>query len=208
MATKIDTDLPIADARSGGAACSMTLATVNRVARLLVADEAGLARIHRISNEGVELSSIMHLNVGEAARLDLSETVSMGAAVIARHGKRYGLQFEQAVNCAELLRQLVDEARTSQARPLRLTTGPLPARGRSQHGVHRLEVEDISQRGLKVRNDGGFEVGLRLCVQLPNGLQSRGVVRWTTDLSAGLLLADVLSADDLGAVSRLRGNAI
>ena len=183
--------------------CVARLATVNRVACLEVADEAGLARIHSISNEGIELSSILQLSIGQRVRLSLSETVSATVTVTSKDGGRYSVRFEQPINCAELLRHLVDEARSSRTRPLRLSTHGIKARARSANGSHELEVEDISQRGMKVRHDGSFQPGLRLCVRLPNGLECRGLVRWTRDLSAGLSLMDILSASELGAVSLL-----
>ena len=207
MATRMDTELMRPDERRGSMDCDVRLATVNRVARLVVGDETGLARLHRISNGGVELSSIMDLHVGQMVCLDLSETVSARVAVIAKNGKRYALAFQQEINCAALLRQLVAEARSNRARPLRLTTPPLRAEGRSLKGDLQLELEDISQHGMKVRHDGSFHEGLRVCVQLPNGRECRGIVRWTKGRMAGLQLLDVLSADDLGAVSRLQSSA-
>ncbi|MDB5675534.1 MAG: PilZ domain protein [Sphingomonas bacterium] len=184
--------------------CDVRLATVNRVARLFVADEPGLARLHRISDGGVELSSTMDLQIGQMVQLDLSETVSTRATVIAGNGQRYDLAFEHKVNCAELLRQLVAEARSSRSRPLRLTTGPIHANVRSLLGVHQLELKDISQRGMKVRHDGSFQAGLRVSIQLPNGRECRGIVQWTDERCAGLQLLDILSADELGSISRLR----
>jgi hypothetical protein len=200
---KINTGEFRTDVRGDGTAIDFRLATVNRVARLLVGEEAGLARIHRISNSGVELSSIMELQLWETIQLDLSETVSLRATAISKDGKRYALAFEQQVNCADLLRQLVAEARSSWARPLRLATPLMIARGWSQKGSHQLELENISQRGMKVRHDGSFEAGLRVCIQLPNGRECRGLVRWTKESAAGLQLVDFLSADELGAVARL-----
>ena len=203
MVTKMDNDPACPGAQGGGMVRDVRLATVNRVARLFAAGEPGLARLHRISDGGVELSSILDLQIGQMVLLDLSETVSMRATVIARDGKRYDLAFEQKVNCAELLRQLVAEARSSRARPLRLTTQPMRANGRSLKGVHQLELEDISQRGMKVRHDGSFQPGLRVSIQLPNGRDCRGIVQWTDERRAGLQLLDILSTDELGSVSRL-----
>ena len=204
MATKMGTDPARPDARGGGMVCDVRLATVNRVARLFVGDEPGLARLHRISDGGVELSSTMDLQIGQMVQLDLSETVSTRVTVIAKDGTRYDLAFERKVNCAELLRQLVAEARSSRARPLRLTTRLMRANGRSLNGVHQLELENISQCGMKVRHDGSFQAGLRLSIQLPNGRECRGIVQWTDERRAGLLLLDILSTDELGSVSRLR----
>lgn len=208
MAMNNDSEPVRSDVRGADMVCDLRLSTVNRVARLFVGDEAGLARIHAISDGGVELSSIMDLPVGQMLRLDLSETVSMRAAVIARDGKRYGLAFQHRISCAELLRQLVAEARSSRARPLRLTTPPMQARFQSLKGIQQLELEDISQRGMRVRHDGSFEPGLPLWIQLPNGRECRGVVRWTGERSAGVQLVDILSADDLGAISGVCGSPI
>lgn len=203
MTTKIDTDISRQDLWGGSLDWNVQLATVNRVARLSVADETGLARVHRISDGGVELSSTMTLNMGQAALLDLSETVSKSATVFARDGKRYCLAFRERVDCVALLRQLVAEARSSQARPLRLTTSPMQANGRSPNGTHQLEVEDISQRGMKVRHDGPLQAGLRVCIELPNGRECSGIVQWTKAGRAGLQLLDMLSPEELGSVSRL-----
>lgn len=203
MATKNDTELMCLDARGAAMVRDLRLSTVNRVARLLVADEAGLVRIHTISNDGVELSSIMDLPLGHIIRLDFSETVSMRAVVNAREGGRYRMAFQYKINCAELLRQLVAEARSSRARPLRLKTPPIRAKFESLNGIRHLELENISQRGMRVRNDGSFEPELPLWIQLPNGRECRGIVRWTRAGSAGLQLLDVLSANELGGVTRL-----
>jgi hypothetical protein len=203
MATKHDSELVRLGGQGAATVCDLRLSTVNRVARLVVGDEAGLARVHAISNDGVELSSILDLPAGQTVRLDFSETVSMAATVKARDGKRYCLAFGHRINCAELLRRLVAEARSSRARPLRLRTPPMHARIRSLKGIIELELKDISQRGMRVRNDGSFEPGLPLWIRLPNGRECRGVVRWAGACSAGLQLLDVLSADELGAVTRL-----
>jgi hypothetical protein len=180
------------------------LSTVNRVARLRVADEAGLARVHTLSNGGVELSSIIDLRIGQAVRLDLSETVSTIATVVAKACNRYALAFERRIHAAELLRRLVAEARSDRARPLRLAAGRISAMGRSANGAHQLELDNISQRGMKVRHDGSLQAGLHVSIQLPNGRECQGVVRWTKKSSAGLQLIDILSAEELGAVSLLR----
>lgn len=203
MVTKNDFNLLRPSAQNGGLVGDVRLSTVNRVARLRAADEAGLARVHALSSGGVELSSIMDLRIGQVIQLDLSETISTTAAVTARDRNRYALAFEHNINSAELLRQLVAEARSNRARPLRLATRRISAKGQSAMGIHQLELDDISQRGMKVRHDGSFQAGLRVSIQLPNGRDCQGVVRWTKEFSAGVQLIDILSAEDLGAVSRL-----
>ncbi|THD34434.1 MAG: hypothetical protein E7773_14680 [Sphingomonas sp.] len=203
MDTKDDFDRLRPAAQNGGLVGDVRLSTVNRIARLHIAGEAGLARVHTLFDGGIELSSIMDLRMGQAIRVDFSETVSLTATVAGKACNRYALAFQRPVNCAELLRRLVAEARSKRARPLRLATGRVSANGRSAEGVHKLEVDDISQRGMKVRHDGSFKAGLRVSVQLPNGRECQGVVRWTKESSAGLQLVDILSAEELGAVSFL-----
>lgn len=203
MATNDYLDLLGASAPDGERLGEIRLSTVNRVARLRVANETGLARIHILSNDGVELSSIMDLQIGQTIQLDLSEMVSATATVATKDCNRYALTFECRVNCAELLRQLVAEARSDRGRPLRLAAGRISAKGRSINGAHHLEVDDISQRGMKVRHDGSLQAGLRVDIDLPNGRKCQGIVRWAKNSSAGLQLVEILSTDDLGAVSRL-----
>jgi hypothetical protein len=203
MATNDYFDLLGASAPDGERLGEIRLSTVNRVARLRVANETGLARIHVLSNDGVELSSIMDLQIGQAVQLDLSEMVSTTATVATKDCNRYALAFESRVNCAELLRQLVAEARSDRGRPLRLAAGRISAKGRSINGVHELEVDDVSQRGMRVRHDGSLQAGLRVDIDLPNGRKCQAIVRWAKNSSAGLQLIDILSTDELGAVSRL-----
>jgi hypothetical protein len=191
----------------GGATSDTRLATVNRVARLITDRSTGLVRVHRLSNSGVELSSAIYMSIGKTIQLDLSETISAEATVICRNEKRYQLLFDHDVNCATLLRQLVAEARTSHARPLRLDTPCLEAAGESSNGFHRLKIDNISQRGFRMQQDGAFREGLPLHIQLKNGRECRGLVRWTNKHSAGVQLVDLLSVDELGDVGRLSGSA-
>jgi hypothetical protein len=203
MATKMKID-PVRPAICGGRMVGdMSLATVYRVARLIVADEQRFARVHRISNDAVELSSGLELTPGQAILVDFSETTSVDARVSERHGQRCILMFERRINCAEVLRQLVAEARSSRARPLRLVIPQTATRATSAMGVHSLELQDISQRGMKVRHDGSFQPGLRVLVQLPNGRECRGIVRWTRDDRSGLQLIDTLSTEELTAVGNI-----
>lgn len=203
MAPEDYRDRLAASAPDGERLGEIRLSTVNRVARLRLASETGLAKVHALSNDCIELSSIMDLQIGQVIQLDLSERVSATATVATKDRNRYSLAFEHRVNCAELLRQLVAEARSDRGRPLRLAAGRISARGRSVKGVHQLELDDISQRGMKVRHDGSLQAGLRLEIDLPNGRKCHGIVRWAKKSSAGLQLVDTLSVDDLGAVSCL-----
>jgi hypothetical protein len=203
MATNMNTGLGRTDVRRVDQVCDARLATVNRIARLVVDGETGLARLHRLSNAAVELSSIMILQIGHIIQVDLSETISKRATVVASDNGRHTLLFQHQIDCAELLRELVAEARSARARPLRLTTPATPAVGRSTNGLHQLELGNISQRGMMVRHSGSFQEGLRVWVQLPNGRECRGVVRWAKEDCAGLELIDILSVNELGAISEL-----
>lgn len=188
-------------------ASDIRLSTANRIARIVTDTSAGLARIHRLSNSGPELSSALHLSIGKSIRLDLSETISTEATVMCRSEKRYKLLFDHDVNCEMLLRQLVAEARTSHSRPLRLNTPSLEASGESSIGLHCLKIDNISQRGLRMQHDGSFQEGLPLRIHLKNGRECRGLVRWSNDDFAGVQLIDLLSVDELGDVNRLAGGS-
>jgi hypothetical protein len=203
MATNMNTGVGRTDVPRADRICDVRLATVNRIARLIVGGQTGLARLHRLSNAGVELSSIMILQIGQIVQVDLSETISKRATVIASDGDRHTLLFQHQIDCAALLRELVAEARSARARPLRLTTPATSVVGRSMNGFHQLELGNISQGGMMVRHDGSFQEGLRVWVQLPNRRECRGVVRWAKGDFAGLELIDILSVNELGALSEL-----
>lgn len=176
--------------------------TVFRVARVITAGDEGLARIRNISDLGARVRLLIPLPLADSLILQLADDVDLTGKVVWNDGCEFGLRFDQQINCAALLAALAAGARCGSTRPVRLAAATT-ALTHSELGLRRARVIDISQRGLKLMHDGSLTEGLQLKVTLPSGLDRHGIVRWTKDDRAGILLRDPLSVDALGSVRQL-----
>jgi hypothetical protein len=176
--------------------------TVFRVARVISAADEGLARITNLSDLGARLRMLIALPLSDSLTLQLADGVELSGRVVWNEGDEFGLQFDQPISCSELLTTLAAGARCGLTRPVRLPIATT-ALTRSERGLHRAEVIDISQRGLKLLHDGSMAEGMFLEVTLPSGLDRRGVVRWTKGNIAGVMLLEPLSVEVLGSAKNL-----
>lgn len=183
------------------------LQTVFRVCRIITAQDEGIARIRNISDWGAGLRMPIPVCVSDSVALELVDGVALRGQVIWARGEEFGLQFDQPIDSAELLAALAVGARCGITRPVRL---PIFAAAltRSERGLRKVQMVDISQRGLKLVHDGSLTEGLRLKVTLPCGLDRPGVVRWTRDDRAGVLLLEPLSVEMLGSARSLMAPAL
>lgn len=56
-----------------------------------------------------------------------------------------------------------------------------------------MRVTDVSQRGVGFAHDGEFHPGMHVMILLEDGRERRGVVRWSTDQNAGMMLVEPLA---------------
>lgn len=189
--------LPLCDRRA-----NHRMQTVFRVARVITTGDEGLARIRNLSDYGAGLTLSLPTNHSDALTLELADRVELRGNVVWVQGDRLGLQFDQPINCRELLTNLAYSARCAGARPVRL---PLAATAltRSERGLRCAKVIDISLRGLKLVHDGSLKEGLFLQISLPSGINRQGIVRWSRDERAGVMLLEPLSVEALGSMRRL-----
>lgn len=178
------------------------LQTVFRVARVITAHDEGLARVRNMSDFGAGISLSLPVIRSETLMLELADGVALHGQVIWTGENMLGLQFDQSIDCRELLATLAEGARCAGLRPVRLPLSTV-ALTRSERGMRCVKVVDISQRGLKVVHDGSLTSGLHLKVSLPCGLDRHGIVRWTDGQRAGVMLLEPLSVEALGSVRRL-----
>lgn len=176
--------------------------TVFRVGRIVTAIDEGLARIRNISDCGAGLRMPAPVRPSDCVTLELVDGLALPGQVIWVEGEEFGLQFDQPINSAELLASLALGARCGITRPVRLPVFAA-ALTRSERGLRKVQMVDISQRGLKLVHDGSLTEGLHLKVTLPCGLDRPGVVRWTRDDRAGVLLLEPLSVEMLGSARSL-----
>lgn len=176
--------------------------TVFRIARVITATDEGLVRIRNISDQGARLRMLIPLPHGDDVILQLADGVELSGQVVWREGDEFGLKFDHPICCADLLATLAAGARSGSTRPVRLPVATT-ALTRSECGLRRAKVVDISQRGLKLAHDGSLTEGLHVKVTLPSGLDRRGIVRWTKDSMAGILLLEPLAFEALGSAQSL-----
>lgn len=176
--------------------------TVYRVARVLAGNEEGFARIRNVSDDGVMVQLHVPVNLGDAISLTLSDGVTVSGHVVWRNGADCGIKLDQAIDSDALLTELHAHARSASGRPLRLSVAA-SAITRGQNGTRVVELHDISQRGMKFHHDGSFSEGLVVKVALPSGLERRGIVRWSRDGFAGLLMLEPFTPEELGSASHL-----
>ncbi|MBN8816230.1 MAG: PilZ domain-containing protein [Sphingomonas sp.] len=192
--------LPEVDRRSAS-----RIRTVYRVARVRARGDEGLARVHNLSDEGMMLELGFPVMLNDTVRIDLTETVSLEGKVIWTEGGRCGLKLRRPVDSADLLRQMCEEQRSGATRPLRLGMRR-PAMTASEFGLKPVSVVDISQRGMKLAHDGSFRPGLAVKVTTDTGIERRGVVRWTRDDLAGVILTEPFTVAELGSLRSWRSS--
>lgn len=195
---EIDLGIPPEAGRRTG----IRIQTILRVGRAIADRDEGLVRVRNISDQGARLQLQIPVEVGDRLILELADDAIMQGRVVWFAQGECGLAFDQAIDCAGLLGQLASQSRSGACRAVRLPIC-LPAVIRSEQGLRPTVIKDISQRGMKLTHDYRFVEGLRVSVTLPSGLQRCGVVRWTRDYAAGLMLLDPFSPQELGSAKSL-----
>ncbi|MDB5707255.1 MAG: PilZ domain protein [Sphingomonas bacterium] len=176
--------------------------TLCRVARVRTDTDEGLVRVRNLSDEGIMLRLSLPVLLGEAMDIQLSETVSVHGRVVWTDGPDCGVKLTQAIDSSALLRHLAEQGLSEEGRALRLPVSTKAVLS-SEKGIRAVMVDDISQRGMKIRHDGSFSPGLPVKISLQSGLQRRGVVRWSQEGIAGILLLEPFSPEELGSAHRL-----
>ncbi|NCP13649.1 MAG: PilZ domain-containing protein [Sphingomonadales bacterium] len=176
--------------------------TVFRVARIIGADDEGLARIKNMSDSGAGIRMSIPADLSDTVTIELVDGVELRGHVVWRNDHEFGLNFERPISAVDLLAALAVGTQSGLTRPVRLRVAAT-ALTRSERGVRSVRVVDISQRGLKLLHDGSLTAGLDLKVTLPCGLDRQGIVRWTRDNHAGVMLLEPLSVEALGSARSL-----
>ena len=176
--------------------------TVLRVGRVVSENDEGLVRVKNISDQGAHLRIRISVLLGDMLTLELAEDIKMTGRVVWTSGNDCGLQFDNSIDCAEMLAKLAASSEKGISRPVRLPVAAT-AVTRSENGLRLAQVSDVSQRGMKLSHDGSFTEGLSIKITLASGLERVGIVRWSKDNFAGVMFLHPLSADDLGSARNL-----
>lgn len=198
---------PPANRRSG-----RRIKTVYRLVKVEHDQDEGLARCRNLSDGGMKLELAMPLNLNDRVTVSFSTDTLVDGRVIWLSGNSCGVAFDEPIDSGMLLRSdMIANSRVpADEKPYnrspRLKTN-LPAKIAYHGTTHEAVVTDISVRGMKIANDGNFHPGLNVRVILADGREKEGVVRWSRDNIAGVLLLDPFGVEELGSVHRLCGSA-
>ena len=174
--------------------------TVYRIARIRTDQDEGLARIQNISDDGMKLQVHLPVHLGDSITIQMSDETILKGRVIWSAGDDCGVRLDQSVDGAALLKELASRVRPRKAMRLPVDKTAVAT---SEKGSGTVHIRDVSQRGMKVEHDGSLDEGLEVKVRLATGLERRGVVRWSRDGIAGILLLEPFTAQELGSVNKL-----
>lgn len=162
--------------------------TAGRLVRVGHDQDEGLARCHNISDGGMAISAGMPLDLNDRVIIAIS-LVELSGRVVWMNGRNYGIAFDQPIDSARILRDS-PAGRTADAERSPRPVTSLRAAVSYRAGKCPVVVNAISVRGKKVMNDGNFQPGLRVRVILENGFEEDGIIHWSQDNVAGVMLLE------------------
>lgn len=176
--------------------------TVLRVAQVVREHDVGLWRVRNISDGGMMLATRVQVVPGERLTLNLSDTVSLDGRAIWWDGERCGVAFDQPIDCAAVLEELVATQKMAGYRAPRLAVATR-AIAYCDKGLHSVRVYNLSHHGAAFTHDGCFRPGMAAKLHFETGDDYRGVVRWSKEGRAGLFLTDPVPSAKLESANRL-----
>lgn len=177
--------------------------TVWRIAKVARDGDVGLWRVRNMSDQGMMLAVDVPVAVGEKLEIALSDTVVVRGRIVWSDNGRCGVEFDEEVDVADVLKQLAAEQRASGYRQPRL---PVHTRAQAitEDGTSNIELVDLSQSGAGFVHDGHLEVGKEIDLVLANGLRRKAIVRWSRGTRGGLWLTQPLDRADLESIRRFQ----
>jgi hypothetical protein len=180
--------------------------TIYRVAKVSTGCDLGLWRVRNISDRGMMLTTSIRVVPGEQLSIELSDQCTIEGQVVWCEKGQVGVEFTAPIDCAETLQLLAEECRSPDHRAPRLYVDA-PALAYDETGIHSIRICDLSQQGVKFAHRGGFHPGMKVKLLMENGLERRGVVRWSDEAHAGLHLVEPIACAELESVRRLSRGA-
>jgi hypothetical protein len=175
--------------------------TVYRVAKVATGCDLGLWRVRNISDGGMMLMTSVKVVPGEHLSIALSESCVLEGTVRWCEGGRCGIEFEEPIDSAALLSSLAAEQRSPDYRAPRLPVDSCAVLY-DEFGIHSVRISDLSQQDVGVTHHGRIHPGMRVKLQMGNGLERRAIVSWSDEERAGLALVDPFSCEDLASTGR------
>jgi PilZ domain len=169
-----------------------------RVGTLIADGRRELCLIRNISAGGVMAHVYSTVTPGQRVSIELKTHQPVDGRVIWVRDANAGIQFDEAMDVAELLAnpQVLDNGwrpRTPRVEVDRMAT--LRAGAKTQW-VH---ARDISQSGVKLETDQPFEAGTEVVVTLEDFRPLQGVVRWSSGDHCGIAFNQLVPFGELVA---------
>src|SRR4051812_16198674 len=172
-------------------------ATVFRPVLIETDGFAGFCLVRNLSSNGMKAKVYTSLPSNEPITVRFSSDEDINGRVIWCEGDQIGVRFERCIDVQHVLERLAKrEVGAVLNRPLRLpmsASGELLIEGQSV----AFELQDISQKGLKVTAEARLRVSEELITRLPGMEQRKAIVRWSQAGAAGLNFLRPLSFDEL-----------
>ena len=190
-----NTLFPISDRRA-----SPRIRTVCLDVKVDRGGRVGLFHARNISDCGMMLNNHANLAVGERVLIELADGLAIHGTVSWCHGRRCGVEFEQAIDCAALLHAEAEWKREDRRRgALRLAAMRL-ATSYAENGIRAVKVVDVSHLGMGLAHDGTLGAGMWLKLVVDNGIERSGAVCWSRNRRAGVRLMEPLTCEELERV--------
>jgi hypothetical protein len=177
------------------------LCTVYLFAAASTESDEGFCRVKNISDQGMMAITGLDVAVGEYISITLSDAITLSAEIIWADSGRIGLQFSRPIDSASVLEALTEKGSRTH-RPPRLVIG-LVGTAVTEDGIQPIRALDISQTGMKIAYDGSLEPGVRIKVVLENGIEQRGVVKWSKNQVAGLRFLKPIPCEMVDSVAKM-----
>lgn len=157
---------------------------------------AGFCLVRNLSSNGLKGRIYAAFAPGERTHVYFDGCEPIAGAVIWSHNGEIGVKFDQAVEVSTILADVARPIRQGfPGRAPRLSiecAGELEIKGRTL----AVDVQDISQRGLKVRSSF-VRPDDEVVVRLPELEPHKALVRWATPGSAGLAFIRPIGFEEL-----------
>jgi hypothetical protein len=162
--------------------------TLYRVGSLAIGDRRELCLIKNISAGGMLIRAYCEIPPGTRISVELKHGTPVHGIVRWAEDKTVGITFDTPVDVVDLLAASMDGPRPRMPR-VEVTC---PASLREDGTVHRIQLRDISQGGIKFDTRGAVTVGSEVVVTLPGLAPQPGVVRWQDSGCYGITFNRVL----------------
>jgi hypothetical protein len=138
----------------------------------------------------------------ERVTIELSRGLTVQGTVAWCDEGRCGVEFDEPIDCAAVLRRRIEQQLDRRGHALRLPVCRL-ATCYAENGIRAVTVTDVSRRGVGLIHGGALASGMAVKLVLESGTARNGVVRWSNNGHAGVRLDEPLTCEELESAKHL-----